>query len=155
MSCVYKVSTQEKKSIVHVETYRKTINNEQYVVEIEQTWRWGYVIISGLEKDEINPENPDGLLVTDYSIEDQDLSDGCSLWFNFTSGTPDEERDLFEQAWDEEGYSGIEELGWMQWDTEIAFHGPLDVELLEEVEDEDEEEDDSDDGQSKPAWPFS
>ena len=150
MSCTYKISTQEKKSIVHVETYTKTIDGEECEVKIEQTWRWGYVIISDVE-DAIDPANPDGLMVTDYSIDDQDLDDGCSLWFYFSDNTPEEARELFESAWDEEGYSGIEDLGWNQWDTEICFHGPLDVELLEQIEEEEEPEESSD----KPTWPFS
>lgn len=153
---MYKISTEEKKSICQEEIFHKIIDGQSYAVTIEQWWRWGYVIISGVEKDEIDPANPNGLRVTNYSIEDQDLSDGVSLWFNFTDNVPEEERDLFEQAWDEDGYSGIEDLGWNQWDTEMTFCGPLNVELLEEVEDQDVEEEDADNSsQTKPTWPFS
>lgn len=150
MSCVYKISTEEKKSICQEEIFTRTVDGVDYEVRMEQWWRWGYVIISGVEKDEIDPTNPNGLLVTDYSIEDQDLDDGVSLWFNFSENTPDEMKEEFEAAWDEDGYSGIEDLGWSQWDTEMTFCGPLNVELVEEVEDEEEE-----DSGDKPTWPFS
>lgn len=148
MSCTYKISTNEKKSIVEVETFTKTVGDQTYEVKIEQTWRWGWVIISDVE-DTIDPENPDGLLVTDYSIDDQTFDDGCSLWFTYSDNVPDEEKELFESAWDDEGYCGIEDIGWSSWDTEIAFHGPLEVELLEQTDDEEEEEE-----QPKKKWPF-
>lgn len=156
MSCTYKISTEEKKSICQEEIFERTVDGETYRVTMEQWWRWGYVIVSGVDKDEIDPKNPNGLLVTDYSIEDQDLSDGVSLWFNYSDNVPDEMREEFESAWDDDGYYGVEELGWSQWDTEITFVGPLDIELLEEVEDDAEVDEDADDSsQSKKAWPFS
>lgn len=155
MSCVYKISTLDKKSICQEEIFHKIIDGETYAVTMEQWWRWGYVVITDVDKDAIDPENPNGLLVTDYSIDDQDLNDGVSLWFNFTDNVPEEERDLFEQAWEEDGYSGVEDLGWNHWDTEMTFVGPLEVELLEEIEDTPESDCDSERDPSKPVWPFS
>jgi hypothetical protein len=149
MSCTYKISTLDKKSIVQEEIFTKTSGNESYEVRMEQTWRWGYVVVSEVE-DTIDPDNPDGLMVTDYCIEDQDLSDGVSLWFTFSDNVPEEERKLFEEAWEEDGYAGIEDLGWTPWDMEMMFHGPLEVELLEQTEDSDEEEQQP----SKGTWPF-
>jgi hypothetical protein len=147
----YRISTQEKKSIVQVETFTMTKDGEDYRVDMEQWWRWGYVVISEVE-DTIDPDNPDGLMVSDYSIDDQDLNDGVACYFNFSDNVTDEIKELFEQAWDEDGYSGVEDLGWMQWDMEMCFHGPLEVELLEQVE-SDESEEPAD--PSKPVWPFS
>ena len=149
MSCTYKISTNEKKSIVQEEILTKTVGDETYEVRMEQTWRWGYVVISDVE-DTIDPDNPDGLTVTDYSIQDQDLNDGCSLWFTYSDNVPDEEKELFEQAWEDEGYAGIEDIGWCPWDMEMTFHGPLEVELLEQTEDEEIDETPP----SKGKWPF-
>lgn len=154
MSCVYRIATEDKKSICQEEIFERTVDGETYRATMEQWWRWGYVVVSGLEKNEIDPTNPNGLLVSDYCIEDQDLSDGVSLWFNYSDNVPIALKEEFEAAWDEDGYCGVEELGWNQWDNELTFIGPLTVELIEEIEDEDIEEDDRDDA-AKSAWPFS
>jgi hypothetical protein len=148
MSCVYKISTQDKKSICQEEIFERVVNGVTQRVTMEQWWRWGYVIISGVEKDEIDPTNPNGLLVSDYSIEDQGFDDGVALWFNYSDNVTDEEKEQFEAAWDENGYEGIEELDWSQWDTETTFIGPLEIELLEEIEEEEEED------SPKGTWPY-
>jgi len=156
MSCVYKVSTEHKKSIIHTEIFWKTIGDVKYEARIEQTWRWGYAIISDVEKDSIDLENPDGLLVSDYIIEDQDLDDGVALWFYYSDNVTDEMKEEFESVWEEDGYSGVEEKDWSMWDTELVFIGPLEVELLEETEDEedDEPEDTGKTTTPKSTWPF-
>lgn len=150
MSCVYKISTEDKKSIIHTEIFTKTVGDQYYEARIEQTWRWGYAVISDVEKDSIDPQNPDGLLVSDYSIEDQDLEDGVALWFYYSDNVTEEMIEEFEAAWDEDGYQGIEDKDWSQWDTELVFIGPLNIELVEEVEDEEEEESPP----AKGTWPF-
>lgn len=152
MSCVYRIATEDKKSICQEEIFTRVVDGETYKVRMEQWWRWGYVVVSDVDKDEFDPKNPNGLLVSDYCIEDQDLSDGVSLWFHFDENVPIAMKEEFEAAWDADGYCGVEELGWSQWDSELTFIGPLSIELLEEVED-DEEEDDRDES-SKSAWPF-
>ena len=151
MSCVYRISPKDKKSIIHTEIFWKTIGDEKYEVRMEQTWRWGHAVVSDIEKDSIDPENPDGLLVSDYCIEDQDMDDCVALWFYYSDNVTDEMKEEFETTWDEDGYSGVEEKDWSLWDTELVFIGPLEVELEEEVEDE---EDDSEPVVSKGTWPF-
>lgn len=151
MSCVYKISTEDKKSIIHTEIFHKTIDGEHYEVRMEQTWRWGYAVVSDVEKDSIDLENPDGLLVSDYCIEDQDLEDGVALWFYYSDNVTDEMKEEFETTWDEDGYEGVENKDWSLWDTELVFIGPLNVELVEEVEDDDDAEENV---VSKGTWPF-
>lgn len=150
MSCTYKIATQDKKSIVHEEFFRLDQGDQTYEARMEQTWRWGYAVITDVEKDSIDPLNPNGFLVTDYDIEDQDLVDGVALYFHYSDNVTDEMKEAFELAWDQDGYEGVENLGWTQWDMEMTFLGPLEIELLEEVEDEEEE----DVGTYSNTWPF-
>lgn len=150
MTCTYKVSTLDKKSICQEEIFQKIVGNEVFEVRMEQWWRWGYVVLSEVAKDEIDADNPNGLLVTDYSIEDQDLNDGVALWFTYSENMTEEDKQQFESAWEEDGYGGIEELGFNPWDVEMTFVGPLEVELLEE-----QDEQPSDEQPTKGAWPFS
>lgn len=151
MSCTYKVSTRDKKSIVQTEIFIKTVDGVAYEARMENTWRWGHAVISDVEKDSIDPSGD--LLVSDYCIEDQQYDDGVALWFYYSDNVPEEVREEFEQAWDEDGYSGIEENGWLSWDVETTFIGPLEVELIEEVEDEEDEDDDSIPNKQG-TWPF-
>ena len=150
MSCTYKVSTLDKKSIVETYIFHKTIDGELYEARCEQTWRWGYSTISGVEKDSIDTENPDSFVVTDYETEDGDLDDGVALWFYYSDNVTQEMREQFEAAWEDSWFEGVENLGWEQWDRELVFYGPLEVELLEEVEDEEQEYSPPQPGK----WPF-
>lgn len=151
MSCTYKVSTEEKKLIVQEEIFQMTKDGKFLEARIEQTWRWGYAVITDVEKDSIDPANPQGFEVTGYDIDDQDFQDGVSTWCRYSDNVPDEMRIEFERAWEDDGYEGVENLGWSQWDVETFFYGPLKVELLEEVADEESEEDIP---PSAAAWPF-
>ena len=45
MSCVYRISPKDKKSIIHTEIFWKTIGDEKYEVRMEQTWRWGHAVV--------------------------------------------------------------------------------------------------------------
>lgn len=148
MNCTYKISTLEKKSICQEETFTKTVGDQSYEVRIEQWWRWGYVVISEVDHT-LDADNPDGLVVSDYCIEDQDLNDGVALYFHYSKNVSDEEKELFESAWEEDGYSGIEDIGWSQWDTETTFVGPLEIELIEQTDDEPEPVQ-----PTKGTWPF-
>lgn len=142
MSC--KISTIDKKSIITTEEY----TNGDYSVFFETVWRWGYVVVEE-NADDIDVSGDD-LLVTDYSIIDQDFSDGCSFFWRFTDNVPEEVREQVEQFLEEHDYSEIEELGWNQWDTEIVFVGDLEIEQLDDEEEVEEEVD-----PNKPTWPFS
>lgn len=147
MTC--KISTLDKKSIGCTETFEKIIDGETYRVDLEQWWRWGYVIVDE-NADEIDVSNPDGLIVTDLSINDQSFDDGVSLYFYFSQNMTDELKKEVEELWDDEGYWGLEEAGWEMIDTETVFHGPLEVENLGDTVEEEEQPDDG-----KPKWPFS
>ena len=142
MSC--KISTIDKKSIITTEEY----TNGDYSAFFETVWRWGYVVVEE-NADDIDVSGDD-LLVTDYSIIDQDFSDGCSFFWRFSDNVPEEVREQVEQFLEEHDYSELEELGWNQGDTEVFFVGDLEIEQLDDEEEVEEEVD-----PSKPTWPFS
>lgn len=144
MSC--KISTLDKKSIITTEHYVKN----DYEVCFETVWRWGYVVVE--EGSEDIDTSEDHLTVTDYSIIDQDFTDGCSFFWTFSDNVPDNVREEIEQFLEEHDYSELEyEKGWTPWDTEIVFVGDLEIEQLDSEEEEVEEQPASD----KPTWPFS
>jgi hypothetical protein len=61
----------------------------------------------------------------DVCWEMEEMMDGC--WADTEAGRNCTEEDLeaFEEAWEENHYEGVEELGWSNDDTEFEFQGPL------------------------------
>jgi hypothetical protein len=55
------------------------------------------------------------------------MTDGC--WLDIEAGRNATEEDVaaFEQAWEEDSYDGVEELGWSNDDTEYYYNGPLEL----------------------------
>ena len=82
-------------------------------------------------KPEVDLKNPDEFELgwdetTEASWELEDMSDGC--WAEIRKGNDsvtDEDLEEFEKAFEEEWFSGVEELGWSNDDTEYVFVGPL------------------------------
>lgn len=148
MSC--KISTLDKKSIVVTEYYTKRVGDEVYRFDVETVWRWGYAIV---EEDADDIEIHDNeLVVTDYSIVDQDYQDGTSLFWKFSDNVPDEVREDIEFFLEENDYSQVEELGWWLDDVVTVFIGDLEIEQLD---DDEEEEEEPVVDPNKPTWPFS
>ena len=55
------------------------------------------------------------------------MTDGCLLDVTAGSNATEEDVTAFEQAWEEDGYDGVEELGWSNDDTEYYYYGPLEL----------------------------
>jgi len=124
-----KVTTRHKKSIVEVETYERVVDGTTYRATLENVWRWGHAIIDA-SANEIDVESD--LIITDYSIEDQQFDDGTSSFWYFDDSVPEPIQQELEAAWEENWMEGIEELGWYHVDTETTFVAPLDIEELDE-----------------------
>lgn len=151
MSKTFKVSTLEKKSIGTTETFEKVVDGVTYRADLEHWYRWGYVILSGVENQEDLTQH-DPLEVTGYDIEDQDFDDGVAAYWHFSDNVTDEMKEEVQTLWDEEGYSGLEENDWSHVDVETYFHGPLEVELISEEPDEEDRTGET--VAPKSAWPF-
>lgn len=57
--------------------------------------------------------------------EMQEMWDGCWGDWEFPEDLSEEERERIEALWEEDGYSGLEDDGWYNSDTEYHFEGPL------------------------------
>ena len=125
----WKLSPQHKKSAVE----QMFFYNDGKVIIVEQGWRWGTFTVESDERpltdlELVNAEGYElGCIDNDESWELSEMTDGC--WLDVTAGRNATEEDVaaFEQAWEEDGYDGVEELGWSNDDTEYYYYGPLEL----------------------------
>ncbi len=126
-----------KKSIEEVMFWTK----DGKTIVFRQGWRGGSVTLVTADDNEpsIDLEGNDELNVYDLyddhivEVELDSFWDGCwGEWEWNDQGLTDEEIEEIEAAWDDEGYEGVEELGWNQDDTETYFYGPLSLERVSE-----------------------
>ena len=123
----WKLSTYWKKSSIERQIWVK----DDKVIIREEGYRWGTFYVQSDERpltDEelINKHGYElGCLDNDECWELDNLDDGC--WADNEAGRNCTEEDLeaFEEAWEENSYEGVEELGWSNDDTEFEFQGPL------------------------------
>ena len=129
------VSTEHKKSAFEHELWQK----DDMVIRRVTGFRWGTVLV---ETDDDNPpvlDQTDGpgadgvdMYNTEYNYELDNLSDGWYEDFIWPDDMPEEEQDRLLAIWEEDYYGGWEEEGWEQYDTEVWFHGPLQIQRYEE-----------------------
>lgn len=125
----YKVSTIEKKSVIEKNFFVK----DDKSLCIEQGYRWGYFVTEDpVDKEEL--KSKDSLMIYDYDVIDHAFDDGCWIDFVYDDEVDQDERDAIENAWEEDWYSGIEALGWSEDESEVWFHGDLEVEEVNEEE---------------------
>ena len=125
----WKLSPQNKKSAVE----QMFFYNDGKVIIVEQGWRWGTFTVESDERpltdlELVNAEGYElGCIDNDECWELSEMTDGC--WLDVTAGRNATEEDVaaFEQAWEEDGYDGVEELGWSNDDTEYYYYGPLEL----------------------------
>lgn len=125
-----------KKSIEEVMYWEK----DGKTVFFRQGWRGGSVTVT--TADDNAPEIDlagDELSVYDLyddhivDVELDSFWDGCwGEWDWAVSGLTEEEQQEIEEAWDDNGYEGVEDLGWEQTDTEVYFYGELSLERINE-----------------------
>ncbi len=126
-----------KKSIEEVMFWTK----DNMTIVLRQGWRGGTVSLVTADDDEpdIDLKGNDELnvydLVDDHIVDVQldSFWDGCwSEWDWLESGLTEDEQQEIEDAWDEDGFDGVEELGWIQDDCETYFYGELSLERVNE-----------------------
>jgi hypothetical protein len=123
----WKLSTYYKKSAIERQFWRK---GDKVIIR-EEGYRWGTFYVESDERPLTDEEliNEDGYelgcLDNDECWELESLDDGC--WADTEAGRNCTEEDLeeFEEAWEENSFEGVEELGWSNDDTEFEFQGPL------------------------------
>lgn len=123
---LYSIKNKEKKSVYVNETWANEDGSERFV--IEEMYRWGETVIDvsdeELEMFEDMKQSSE-FRVSEFAIEDQNLDDGCSLYFN-TDGD-DELLEKLEALWEEEGYSALEAAGYYLDDSETYYIGELEI----------------------------
>jgi hypothetical protein len=125
---IWKLSPQYKKSAVELQFWYK--DGKQIIRE--EGYRWATFSLEADTKPDIDLKNPDGEFelsfdeVSGNAWELEDMTDGC--WAESRKGnsaTTDEDLEEFDQAWEEDSYEGVEQLGWSNDDTEYVYLGPL------------------------------
>ena len=126
----YIVSTLDKKSVEEHLLWQKG----DYVIRIITGFRWGSYFVAG----DMEPELPidhqfNGVNMNDVNESKlMSMDDGWMLELEFPDDMDDSEKERLELLWDEESFEGFEREGWVNYDTEVWFFGPLEI-----VEDED------------------
>jgi hypothetical protein len=123
----WKLSNYYKKSAYERQFWRK----DDKVIIREEGYRWGTFYVECDERPLTDEEliNEDGYelgyIDDDVSWEMEDMVDGCFADTEAGRNCTEEDLEAFNEAWDENYYEGVEELGWSNDDTEFWFHGPL------------------------------
>jgi hypothetical protein len=113
--------------------YKKNASERQYwnkdgvTIIREEGYRWGRFSTESDEKPNIDLHNDHGYEIgeDEYDWQLEELDDGCWADWEFPDDMSEEEREQIENAYDEDFYEGMEELGWSNDDTEYYLNGPL------------------------------
>lgn len=126
----WKLSPQYKKSAIEKMFFYKDGKS----ISVEQGFRWGTFSVESDERPLTDEElvNKDGYelgcLDNDECWEMWDMIDGCWCFIEIENdNTTSTDVEEFEAAWEEDGFSGVEELGWFCDDTEYFYVGPLEL----------------------------
>jgi len=119
----WKLSTDYKKNAIERQFWYK----DGKMIIREDGYRWGIFTTESDEKPNIDLHNEHGYEIgeDDYEWELWSLEDGCWADWEYPDEMTDEEREEIENAWDDDFYEGVENLGWSNDDTEYTLQGPL------------------------------
>lgn len=122
---IWTLKTLHKKSAIEKQFWCK---NGKVIIR-EEGYRWGEFYCESDDQPEIDLKNPDDytLSETDYDWELTSLDDGCWADWTFPDDMTEEEQEEIENAWNEDYFEGLEELGWSCDDTEYILQGPLEL----------------------------
>lgn len=125
----WRIATVQKKSAVEREFW--VHSDTGWTVVRENGYRWGTILV---ETEDHTPPNIDlenahgiDMYSTDYNYELDSLDDGCWTDWEFPDDMPDEEREKVIEGFDEDSYDYMESSGWYNDETEVWFHGPLEM----------------------------
>ena len=95
----------------------------------EEGYRWGTFYCESDDKPDIDLVNDDGYEIgqDEYEWELDSLDDGCWAEWEYPDDITEEEREEIENAWEENYFEGMEELGWSNDDTDYILQGPLEL----------------------------
>jgi len=119
----WQISNYYKKNVVDRQFWH---NNDREFVR-DEGYRWGTWECESEQRPDIDLDNPDGyeLTATEYDWDLVDMLDGSWAEWTFDISFDQEEQDQLESAWDELGYEGLENLGYMMNESEQWIYGPI------------------------------
>ena len=119
----YKITPEFKKKVTEIEIWKK---DDQYLKRIHG-WRWGEYIAE--DKPDFSDYDPEeGIDVLSLDGEQGDLDDGQYEEWQFPEGMDEQDQQRILDAWASDWHEGITDLGWEEWESELWFRGPLNVE---------------------------
>lgn len=122
---IWKITNLEKKNAVERQYW---VKGDQTIIR-EEGFRWGYWTCQRDTPPDIDLANPDGYEVgcSEFEWELQEMVDGSWADITWPDSMTEEEQQEWEEAWDEDGYDGVEALGWSNDETEYWIYGPLEL----------------------------
>lgn len=120
---VWHLSSRSKKSIVEKEYFEK----DGYKITHQCDYRAGLWSCESASRPDINLDNPDGLdiLRAANTWETIDIFDCISDEWILDEALSSEEQDEILEILEEQGISGIDELGWISVGAELWVYGRL------------------------------
>ena len=122
--------------------YKKSIIEEMYFtkddkkISVIQGYRWGKFICIHENKPDVVLDDNDGRynIFNDrrYDWEMEYCDDGWYSDIFFSDNILENEQEEIKNAWDNDFFVGLEDLGWDHEDTDLILEGPLN--LVEEGE---------------------
>ena len=152
----YKLSPKFKKSAVEVTYWEK----DGVTILYREGYRSGTFYCESDTRPDISLADNEELNIGDADCgtadcwELEELWDGCWGGWEFPEDMPEEEQERITALWESESYSGMEEDGWYNSDTEYVFEGPLRMECDGVELDEGEVVAESIEHTPSAAWPF-
>lgn len=130
----WKISNAEKKNVTEIEIWKK----DEQILQRIHGWRWG--AYKACEEPDLSDYDPEeGINVNDLDGEHLGLDDGQYEEWVFPDGMTKKEQKKLLKAWAEDWHEGVTNLGWEEWDSELWFRGPLEIEeIADDVAEDDE-----------------
>jgi hypothetical protein len=132
---IWKISTTQKKMTEEREIWFHEVRG--WTITRINGYRWGTFIVetnNDEPPEDIDPDNPDGINMYDYFSDNAEngaeldsMDDGCYMDWNWDENMSEEDIVEVERIWEEDSYSGMEENGWYNSETEGWLFGPLEI----------------------------
>ena len=129
MSKFYKVSPKWKKSIFEYSKFENEDNTVSF--NTEEMYRWGHCIVKVEDGEELadiigNPIDSRNEFEFDHTmVEDQEVDDQCSFYFQNCKGVTEEELD---EKYEEDGHDYLMDTYGEPVDFWTIYQGELDIE---------------------------
>ena len=126
----WKITNSDKKNAVE----RQFWTRDGQTVVREDCFRWGTWTCESDTKPDIDLVNESGFEVWSgdgYDWQMEEMVDGCWTEITYPDDMPEEEREKWNDAWEENSEEGVELLGWVLDENEYWIYGPIELTNLD------------------------